>query len=62
MCFVGSWVNGDEEHYDYADCDTAEEVRNLIGTELDDEYGISEWMEQMLEEENQMDAEGSSNE
>jgi hypothetical protein len=58
MCFVGSW--NDEvgsEHYDYADCDTPEAVRELVGDELDDEYGISDWMEQMLEEEKQIEAE-----
>jgi hypothetical protein len=55
MCFVGSWVDGEDEHYDYADCETAEAVRELIGDDLDDEYGISEWMEEMIEEEAKME-------
>ena len=62
MCFVGSWNDETEsDHYDYADCDTPEDVRNYIGTELDDEYGISEWMEQMIEEEAEIESEESLN-
>ena len=61
MCFVGSWINGEDEHYNYADCETPEAVRELIGNELDDEYGVSEWMEQALQEEAEMNVEESSN-
>ena len=61
MCFVGSWIDGEDEHYNFADCETPEAVRELIGNELDDEYDISGWMEQMIEEQAQMDAEESSN-
>lgn len=53
MCFVGSWVDGEEEYYEYSQCETPEEVRELIGEELDDEFGVSDWMEQMLEDERQ---------
>jgi len=61
MCFVGSWNDeAGSEHYDYAEYDTPEEVRNYISKDLDDEYGISDWMEQMLEEEKQMEAEESN--
>jgi hypothetical protein len=61
MCFVGSWQDdGEDEHYDYAECETPEAVIELIGKDLDDEYGISEWMEQMLEEEKLIEAEESS--
>jgi len=58
MGFVGSFVDGDDEHYDYHECDTPEEVRELVGDDLDDEFGISDWMQQMIdeeEEENRMD-------
>ena len=51
MCFVGSWLDGMDEHYDYSQCEDPEAVRDLIGADLDDEYGVSYWMEQMIEEE-----------
>jgi hypothetical protein len=52
MCFVGAY-NSEEgnEHIDYAHCETPTELRECIGDDLDDEYGVSEWMEEYLEEE-----------
>ncbi len=43
MAFVGEWNNGDDYHYEL-DCETSETVRNTIGDELDDMFGISESM------------------
>ena len=43
MCFVGSWVDGADEHYEYTDCDSLN-VRDRVGDDLDDEWGISESM------------------
>lgn len=51
MCFVGAWVDGVEEHYEYALCETPEAIREMIGEDLDDEYGISDMMQVYLEEE-----------
>ena len=45
MAFVGAWVNGDDEYYDYAACNSSN-VRDVVGEDLDDEYGISEMMAQ----------------
>lgn len=52
MCFVGAY-NSDEgnKHIDYAHCESPTELRECIGDDLDDEYGVSEWMEEYLEEE-----------
>ena len=58
MGFVGSFIDGDDEYYEYHSCQTAEEIRDHIPDDLDDEYGISDWMQQMIdeeEEENRMD-------
>ena len=44
MGFVGSFIDGDDEHYEYHSCQTAEEIRDHIPNDLDDEYGISDWM------------------
>ena len=57
MCFVGSWVDGVDEHYDYAHCETPAEITELVGDDLDDEWGISYWMEQYQEEERQWEEE-----
>lgn len=43
MAYVGRWYMGDDECYEIGG-ETAETVRDLIGEELDDEYGISESM------------------
>jgi hypothetical protein len=54
IAFVGKWDNGVDDCYEYGG-ETSATVRDLIGPELDDEYGISESMadwedEQDLEE------------
>jgi len=54
IAFVGKWDNGVDDCYEYGG-ETSDTVRDLIGEELDDEYGISEAMaewedEQDLEE------------
>ena len=58
MGFVGSFIDGDDECYEYHSCETPEEIRDHIPGDLDEEYGISDWMQQMIdeeEEENRMD-------
>lgn len=53
MCFVGKFVGNEDDSFD--DCieyggATADTVRELIGEELDDYFGISEEMRQYEEE------------
>ena len=43
MAFVGKWCDSEEEHYDYGEHDAAT-VRDFIGEELDDMFGISDGM------------------
>lgn len=43
MCFVGKWVDGDDQYYEFGDHDS-NTVRDVIGEELDDMFGISEWL------------------
>jgi hypothetical protein len=49
MAFVGKWSNGDDEYFEYGGQDSAT-VREYIGEELDDYFGISEQMAEMEEE------------
>ena len=53
MCFTGSWVDGVDEHYEYSQC-TSDTVREFVGEDLDDEYGISEMMAMYEEEESEV--------
>jgi hypothetical protein len=53
MGFVGKWVNGDDDCYEYHG-QTSDTVRDYIGEELDDYFCISESMAD-CEEENQED-------
>ena len=52
--FVGKWVDGVDECYEYGG-QTSETVRDMIGEELDEYFGISEsmaeWEEENAEEE-----------
>jgi hypothetical protein len=54
MAFVGKWDNGADDCYEYGGA-TSDTVRELIGEELDDYFGISEsmadWEEENAEEE-----------
>jgi hypothetical protein len=43
MGFVGRWYYGNDEYYEIGG-ETSETVRDVIGGELDEEYGISECM------------------
>jgi hypothetical protein len=52
MCFVGKWDNGEDDYYEYSG-ETSETVREAIGAELDDYWGISEEIAQYEEEENE---------
>ena len=54
MCFVGSWEDGAEEHYEYSSIEDPEELRDYIGEHLDDEYGISDWMREWQAEEEEV--------
>jgi hypothetical protein len=53
MCFVGKWVDGEDDCIEYGGA-TADTVRDMIGEELDDYFGISEQMTDW-EEQNQED-------
>ena len=52
MCFVGSWIEGSDEYFEYSSCETVKELREKIPTELDDYWRISEdwWVEEEDEE------------
>jgi hypothetical protein len=56
MCFVGKFTGDehgeDDDYYEYSG-ETSATVRDLIGAEIDDYFGISEEMAQYEEEENQ---------
>ena len=54
MCFVGSWVDGLDEHYEFQEC-TSKDVRDVVGDDLDDEWGISEMMEEWESESEEYD-------
>jgi hypothetical protein len=58
MCFCGKWTGNedesDDDYYEFSDCDSTT-VRDVIGEELDDYWGISEVMAQWEEEEEQAD-------
>jgi len=41
LCFVGKYEDGLDEYYDYSD-ENSETVRELIGEELDDYFGVSD--------------------
>ncbi len=53
MCFCGKWTGNedesDDDYYEFSDCDSTT-VRDVIGEELDDYWGISEDMAQWEEE------------
>lgn len=51
MCFVGNWVDGEEEYYEYSQCQSSDELIELIGEDLDNEWGISMMMEEYWNEE-----------
>lgn len=52
MCIVGWWSNDTEEEYDYSN-ETSETVREFIGEELDDRYGVSELYENWEDEDDE---------
>tara|TARA_Y100000114_G_scaffold139474_1_gene143509 strand:- start:10014 stop:10529 length:516 start_codon:yes stop_codon:yes gene_type:complete len=56
MCFTGYFDNGEEEFYEYAHCDSSN-VREHIGDNLDDMWGISDMMKEW-EEDNDYDSDG----
>ena len=57
MGFVGSFIDGDDECYEYHSCETPEKYMITFLVILT-KNGISDWMQQMIdeeEEENRMD-------
>ncbi len=50
MCYVGKYDNGCDECYEYGG-ETSKTVREAIGEELDDQFGISESMAEWEEDE-----------
>ena len=57
MCFVGKWEDGEDQCIEYGGA-TADTVRELIGAELDDYFGISEQMADWEEENIDIDLDG----
>jgi hypothetical protein len=49
MAFCGKWEDGEDDFYEYGGYNS-ETVRDLIGEELDDMFGISESMANYEEE------------
>ncbi len=49
MAFVGKWDNGCDDYYEYGG-ETSDTVRDVIGEELDDYFGISESMREYEDE------------
>lgn len=45
MGFAGIWEDGHDDHYNYGEM-SIEEVKATLPEDLDDQYGISEWMEE----------------
>jgi hypothetical protein len=43
MAYIGRWYYGNDEYYEISGCNS-KTVRDVIGEELDDEYGVSESM------------------
>lgn len=52
MCFAGKWVNGSDEYVEFSGCNS-ETVRDTVGEEIDDYFGISAEMAQYEAEENE---------
>lgn len=50
MCFAGIWENGNDDYYEYGSM-SSEEVREAMPVELDEAYGISEYLAECEEEE-----------
>ena len=50
MAFVGKWEDGCDDGYDYGGTNS-KTVRDVIGEELDDMFGISESMAEYEEDE-----------
>jgi len=51
MCFVGKWEDGCDDYYEFGG-ENSDTVREAIGEELDDYFGISENMAEWESEEN----------
>ena len=45
MCFTGYFDNGEEEFYEYAQYDSSN-VRDYVGDNLDDMWGISDMLKE----------------
>jgi hypothetical protein len=50
MCFVGKYEDGIDDYHEYSS-ENSKTVRDAIGEELDDFFGISEAMEEYEEDE-----------
>ena len=57
MCFVGRFSSdaSGTTHFEFSEIEDPQELRDYIGEELDDEYNISEYLREYLEEENEND-------
>lgn len=45
MCFAGVWDNGDDDYYEFGGMSSIE-ARNELPVELDEAYGITEYLEE----------------
>lgn len=45
MCFAGVWDNGDDDYYEFGSMSSTE-ARNELPVELDEAYGITEYLEE----------------
>lgn len=57
MAFVGKWEDGCDDCFEYGG-ETSETVREAIGEELDDYFGISESMAEWEDENQEIDLDG----
>jgi len=56
MCFVGRWELGEEEHYEFSEIEDPVELRDYIGADLDDEWYISGYLQEWIDEQEENDS------
>lgn len=56
MCFCGIYEDGSDDYYEYSDMNAAE-VSDTLPTELDEEFGISDYMAEWEAEQEEEDEE-----
>jgi hypothetical protein len=56
MCFCGTYNDGNDSYFEYAKC-KVDDIRELIGSELDDMFAISEGLDQQAQENEEEESE-----